>query len=67
MSQSVSETAQLKIVQLIATGLGVGQYQHDVTQRALARALDATVEDCVNVKDPHEVVKPGQIVKVKVI
>ena len=24
------------------------QYQHDVNQRALARSLDATVEDCVN-------------------
>ena len=28
--------------------IGVGQYQHDVNQRALARSLDATVEDCVN-------------------
>jgi uncharacterized protein len=26
----------------------VGQYQHDVNQTKLARALDATVEDCVN-------------------
>ena len=30
------------------TAIGVGQYQHDVNQRALARRLDATVEDCVN-------------------
>ncbi len=27
---------------------GVGQYQHDVNQTALARSLDAAVEDCVN-------------------
>ena len=27
---------------------GVGQYQHDVNQVKLARALDARVEDCVN-------------------
>jgi len=28
--------------------LGVGQYQHDVSQTQLNRSLDATVEDCVN-------------------
>ncbi|PSD23460.1 hypothetical protein C7E18_23295, partial [Stenotrophomonas maltophilia] len=28
--------------------IGVGQYQHDVDQYRLARALDARVEDCVN-------------------
>src|SRR5690606_32944915 len=28
--------------------IGVGQYQHDVSQSALARSLDAVVEDCVN-------------------
>ena len=28
--------------------IGVGQYQHDVNQRGLAKALEATVEDCVN-------------------
>lgn len=26
----------------------MGQYQHDVNQRALSRSLDAVVEDCVN-------------------
>ena len=26
----------------------MGQYQHDVSQTHLARALDAVVEDCVN-------------------
>ena len=28
--------------------IGVGQYQHDVSQVKLARGLDAVVEDCVN-------------------
>ena len=28
--------------------IGVGQYQHDVSQLQLARSLDAVVEDCVN-------------------
>ena len=28
--------------------IGVGQYQHDVSQLKLARSLDAVVEDCVN-------------------
>ncbi len=28
--------------------IGVGQYQHDVSQTKLARTLDAVVEDCVN-------------------
>src|SRR5690606_4805444 len=28
--------------------IGVGQYQHDVSQTQLARSLDAVVEDCVN-------------------
>src|SRR5690606_25307821 len=28
--------------------IGVGQYQHDVSQAQLARSLDAVVEDCVN-------------------
>ena len=28
--------------------IGVGQYQHDVSQFQLARSLDAVVEDCVN-------------------
>ncbi len=28
--------------------IGVGQYQHDVSQTQLARKLDAVVEDCVN-------------------
>ena len=28
--------------------IGVGQYQHDVDQRRLSKALDAVVEDAVN-------------------
>ena len=37
-----------ELVKIEPKSIGVGQYQHDVNQRALARALDATVEDCVN-------------------
>ena len=37
-----------ELVKIEPKAIGVGQYQHDVNQRALARRLDATVEDCVN-------------------
>jgi uncharacterized protein len=37
-----------ELVKIEPRAIGVGQYQHDVNQRALARKLDATVEDCVN-------------------
>jgi protein Tex len=37
-----------ELVKIEPKAIGVGQYQHDVNQRALARKLDATVEDCVN-------------------
>jgi len=37
-----------ELVKIEPKAIGVGQYQHDVNQRALARGLDATVEDCVN-------------------
>src|SRR5438874_615943 len=37
-----------ELVTIDPKSIGVGQYQHDVNQRALVRALDATVEDCVN-------------------
>ncbi len=37
-----------ELVKIDAKAIGVGQYQHDVNQRALARSLDAVVEDCVN-------------------
>ncbi len=37
-----------ELVKIEPKSIGVGQYQHDINQRALTRALDATVEDCVN-------------------
>jgi uncharacterized protein len=37
-----------ELVKIDPKSIGVGQYQHDVSQSKLARALDATVEDCVN-------------------
>ena len=37
-----------ELVKIEPKSIGVGQYQHDVNQRTLARSLDATVEDCVN-------------------
>ncbi len=37
-----------ELVKIDPKSIGVGQYQHDVSQAKLARALDATVEDCVN-------------------
>jgi uncharacterized protein len=37
-----------ELVKVDPKSIGVGQYQHDVTQTHLARSLDAVVEDCVN-------------------
>jgi uncharacterized protein len=37
-----------ELVKIDPKSIGVGQYQHDVSQSQLARALDAVVEDCVN-------------------
>lgn len=37
-----------ELVKIDPKAIGVGQYQHDVSQTHLARALDAVVEDCVN-------------------
>ncbi len=37
-----------ELVKIEPKAIGVGQYQHDVDQYKLARALDAKVEDCVN-------------------
>ncbi|WP_277032809.1 Tex family protein [Caballeronia mineralivorans] len=37
-----------ELVKIDPKAIGVGQYQHDVNQRDLARSLDAVVEDCVN-------------------
>lgn len=37
-----------ELVKIDPKSIGVGQYQHDVSQTQLARKLDAVVEDCVN-------------------
>jgi uncharacterized protein len=37
-----------ELVKIEPKSIGVGQYQHDVAQGELSRALDATIEDCVN-------------------
>ena len=37
-----------ELVKIEPKSIGVGQYQHDVSQTHLARSLDAIVEDCVN-------------------
>ena len=37
-----------ELVKIEPKSIGVGQYQHDVSQLKLARSLNAVVEDCVN-------------------
>ena len=37
-----------ELVKIDAKSIGVGQYQHDVDQKALKRSLDDTVMSCVN-------------------
>ena len=37
-----------ELVKIEPKAIGVGQYQHDVSQTRLAKALDGVVEDCVN-------------------
>ena len=37
-----------ELVKIDPKSIGVGQYQHDVSQSKLARSLEAVVEDCVN-------------------
>ncbi len=37
-----------ELVKIDPKSIGVGQYQHDVSQNMLAKRLDAVVEDCVN-------------------
>jgi protein Tex len=37
-----------ELVKIDPKAIGVGQYQHDVSQVKLAKQLDAVVEDCVN-------------------
>lgn len=37
-----------ELVKIDPKSIGVGQYQHDVSQVELSKSLNATVEDCVN-------------------
>jgi len=37
-----------ELVKIDPKSIGVGQYQHDVSESLLSKALDAVVEDCVN-------------------
>ncbi|SJL84776.1 Tex family protein [Vibrio palustris] len=37
-----------ELVKIDPKSIGVGQYQHDVSQSLLSKRLDAVVEDCVN-------------------
>jgi len=37
-----------ELVKIDPKAIGVGQYQHDLSEGHLARSLDAVVEDCVN-------------------
>jgi protein Tex len=37
-----------ELVKIDPKSIGVGQYQHDVTEGKLSRSLDGVVEDCVN-------------------
>ncbi|MFN7835921.1 MAG: Tex family protein [Burkholderiaceae bacterium] len=37
-----------ELVKIDPKAIGVGQYQHDIDQRALSASLDSVVEDCVN-------------------
>lgn len=37
-----------ELVKIEPKAIGVGQYQHDLSEHRLSRSLDAVVEDCVN-------------------
>jgi uncharacterized protein len=37
-----------ELVKIDPKSIGVGQYQHDISEVSLSRSLDAVVEDCVN-------------------
>src|SRR3954467_1386143 len=37
-----------ELVKIDPKSIGVGQYQHDLSEHKLSRSLDAAVEDCVN-------------------
>ncbi|WP_153556106.1 Tex family protein [Roseimaritima sediminicola] len=48
---SIARRLQDPLAELVKTdpkSIGVGQYQHDVNQRALRKCLEQTVESCVN-------------------
>jgi uncharacterized protein len=36
------------VAEAMMEAIGVGQYQHDLSEQKLSRSLDAVVEDCVN-------------------
>ena len=42
-----------ELVKIEPKAIGVGQYQHDVDQGRMAKALEARVEDCVNAVGVH--------------
>jgi protein Tex len=44
---SIARRLQDPLAELVKS-IGVGQYQHDLSQARLSRSLDAVVEDCVN-------------------
>jgi uncharacterized protein len=37
-----------ELVKIDPRSIGMGQYQHDLSDQQLSRSLDAVVEDCVN-------------------
>ena len=39
-----------ELVKIDPKSIGVGQYQHDLSEAKLSRSLDAVVEDCVNAR-----------------
>jgi len=48
---SIARRLQDPLAELVKIGpqsIGVGQYQHDLSEQKLSRSLDAVVEDCVN-------------------
>ena len=42
-----------ELVKIDPQSIGVGQYQHDLSEHKLSRSLDAVVEDCVNAVGDH--------------
>jgi uncharacterized protein len=53
-----------ELVKIDPRSIGVGQYQHDLSEHKLSRSLDAVVEDCVNavgvdVRSPRVITHTG--------